>query len=173
MLQKAGGGNNFFQRQCCGRVSRSPTERSHPWRWFAQHRPAGASRVSSRRCRDFCLQMLQLPLFLLIPEEYMYMFVFWCLACISFPLGSVPWFPCSPRQQCWRKAIQMSSPSPLSLSGSQVKVDPFMTVLIFSVTFYWAPVISWERELASLLFLVWSDKLAPLPWDNGQKSILI
>lgn len=83
-----------------------------------------------------------------------------------FFLGSAPWFPCSPRQQHGRKAIQMSSPSPLSLSGSQVKKYLFMTVLIFSVTFYWAPVLSQDRELVSFLFLVWSDKLVPLPWDR-------
>lgn len=40
-----------------------------------------------------------------------------------------------------------------------------MTVLVFLLTFYWAPVLSQGRELASLLSLVWSDKLVPLPWD--------
>lgn len=104
----------------------------------------GEAEVSACKC-------CKLSLFQWIPEECMGFFP-WLCTLVSL-------------QQCWRKAIQMSSPSLLSLPGSQVKKDLFMTVLIFSVTFYWAPVLSWDRELVSLLFLVWSDKLAPLPWD--------
>lgn len=90
-------------------------------------------------------------LFQWIPEECMGFFP-WLCTLVSL-------------QQRWKKAIQMSNPILLSLPGSQVKKDLFMTVLIFSVTFYWPPVLSWDRELVSLLFLVWSDKLVPLPWD--------
>lgn len=100
----------------------------------------------------------KLPWFQRIPEKGICMDLF-------FSLGGVSWFPCSHRHQYWRKATQMSSLSLLSLSGSKVKKDLFMTVLISSVTFYWAPVLSWDRELVFLLFLVWSDKLVPLPWD--------
>ena len=124
----------------------------------AKHRAAGASRASPSRGRGLCLQMLQ-TLFIPVNPWGMHVHVFF------FFLGRALWFPCSPRQQCWRKTIQISSPSPFALSGSQVKKDLFMTVLIFSVIFYWAPVLSRDRELVSLLFLVWSDKLVPLPWD--------
>lgn len=47
-----------------------------------------------------------------------------------FSLDHAHWFPCSLWQQSWRKDRQLSRPSPLALSGSQVKKDFFNTVLI-------------------------------------------
>lgn len=58
-----------------------------------------------------------------IPEECTTVFGFLSLDC-------APWLPCSLWQQSWRKDRQLSRPSPLALSGSQVKKDFFNTVLI-------------------------------------------
>lgn len=139
-------------RQCHGGVPGSPTELCCAWQRLLPNTELlmlpgllpGEAEISAWKC-------CKLSLFQWIPEECMGFFP-WLCTLVSL-------------QQRWKKAIQMSSPSLLSLPGSQVKKDLFMTVLIFSVTFYWAPVLSWDRELVSLLFLVWSDKLVPLPWD--------
>lgn len=117
----------------------------------AKHGAVGASRASPRRSTVLCLQNV---------ANFLYSWGMLKHVWVFFPLDSALWFPCSLWQQYWRKDRQLSRPSPLALSGSQVKKDFFNTVLIlvtstellsFPKTENYSPFYSWFEVISLFL----------------------